>query len=182
MILCYISEHARTIRLPQNKTGQIVKIKKTKEKLEQILQRKPTIDEIIDELDMNIDINEINEALLVEMGAKSLSMTVSSDNSKNDGIPLEELLADFSNKSTEEQLEESDLKRIIVKMLNKMSQKERRVIELLYGLNGNQVRTLDEIGEMLDLTRERIRQIKKRAIKRMGESKENYIAAMSYIK
>jgi RNA polymerase sigma factor (sigma-70 family) len=126
---------------------------------------------------IHIDLDNI---FIVNKGLQSLNTEVSA-NSKSEGFTLEDLVADYASKKTDEYLEDEDLKEIVRKILNKMPEKHRIVIELYYGLKGEEPKTLDEIGDYLGLTRERIRQVKKDAIRYLG-SKKNYKIVQPYMK
>jgi len=173
-ILCYLSDCSRTIRIPLNKINQINKIKKIQESFEQEYSRKPTTDEIVDILDYEIDSEELERLFSIDGGLQSLNAEIVSNKSKKtdgSGTTLEGLLIDYTARNTDENLEDEDLKRIVKEILSKMPYKHRTVIELYYGLTGQEPKTLDEIGRHLDLTRERIRQVKNAAIRYLGNSK-----------
>ena len=171
-ILCYLNDNSRTVRIPLNRIGQLSKIKKIENKLEQTLQRKPTPDEIIDELDFQMSVEDIDKLFLADKDTQSLDSQISSNkNSKTESFTLEDFLVDNTEKSAEDKLEAEDLKKIVKQMINRMPLNHRTVIEMYYGLNGNEPKTLDEISYYLNLTRERIRQIKNTALIFMSNSR-----------
>jgi RNA polymerase primary sigma factor len=180
-IMCYLNENLKGIRLPLNKIGQLNKIKKVQDKFEQIHQRKPTTDETIEILDFDISPEDFENIFLIDKGFQSLNVEVSNNNSKFESFTLENLIPDYTFKKTDEKLEDEDLKLVINNILNNMPKNHRLVIELYYGLNGQEPKSLDEIGEILDLTKERIRQIRKDALKILSK-KRNYNLVQSYIK
>lgn len=181
-ILCFINDNSRTIRLPLNKTGQLIKIKKVQNQLEQKLQRKPSTEETLDALDFEISKDSYNNIFSINNGVQSINVEMSSRGSSfSEGFTLEEMLENDTFSSAEDQIESQDLKRIINLMLNEMSDKHRQVLEFYYGLNGKAVKNTDEISQCLDLTKERIRQINKMAL-RIISNKRNKKILEPYIK
>ena len=180
-ILCFINENLRAIRLPLNKIGQLGKIKKAQNKFEQANQRNPTTEELIDLLDFEITQEDLDKMFLIDKGCHSMNAEVSTNNPKAESSTFEDLMPDTEGKRPDEDLENNDLKQIIKKILGNMPENHKRVIELYYGLDGKEPMTLDEIGLRLDLTRERIRQIKKDAERRMG-SRRNFNIVQPYFK
>lgn len=175
-ILCYLNENAKIVRLPLNKIGQLNKIKRIYEKLEQTLGRKPTSDEIIELLDFETDAEEIEKLYSLDKGAQSLNTDISSNNDKfSEKLTLEELLIDASTKSIDEIMEADDLKMLIKGILKKMHPNQRAVIEMHYGLNGEDTKSLEEIALKLDLSKERIRQIKKKSLRILGNNSNKKI-------
>ena len=179
-ILCYLNENARSIRLPLNKVSQLSKIRKAQEKLEQELHRKPTSEEIIESLDFDIRFDDVANILLIEKGTQSLNADISS-NPKAEGFTLEDIVEDFAAQATDDTMNEKDLEGVVKRILNKISSRSRMIIEMYYGLNGENQKTLDEIGTELELTRERIRQIKKDTL-RVLSSRKNYKLLQDYMK
>ena len=168
-ILCYITDNQKSIRLPLNKVGQISKIKKAQEKLEQKLNRKPTTDEIIDLLDFEISAAEIDSLFLLDMGTQSINVEFSSvGNSKAEGFTIEDNLTDASAPTPHNELDKQDLNFIINKVLNNFSNNHKLVIKMYYGLEGSDQKTLEEISIILGLSRERIRQIKNQSLRMLG--------------
>jgi len=181
-ILCYLNENARTIRLPLNKIVQLKKIKKIQDAFEQEHQRKPSTEEIIESLEFEISTEDLDNMFLIDKGIQSLNVEITSNNSsKSDAFTLEDLLADYASKKTDEKLEEDDLKNLVGKILNKIPEKHKIVIELHYGLTGQEPKSLDEIANYLNLSKERIRQVKNSAIRCLG-SKRNFNIVQPYLK
>jgi len=179
-ILCYLNENARSIRLPLNKISQLAKIKKAQEKFEQKHHRKPTSEEVIESLDFDIKCDDMANMLLIEKGSQSLNADISS-NPKAEGFTLEDVIIDFASNATDASMDEQDLQKVVKRILNKTTPKSRLVMEMYYGLNGKHQKTLDEIGVELELTRERIRQIKKDTLKILSNRK-NYKLLINYMK
>lgn len=182
-ILCYLSDNARSIRLPLNKIGQLNKIKKAQDKFEQINQRRPSTDELIDMLDFEMSAEEIDKLFMLDKGVQSIDtqITKHNGNSKSEDFTLEDLLIDYTAKNADEDMETEDLKNIVKKILNKMHPNQKTVIEMYYGLSGGEPKTLDEIAEHMELSRERIRQIKNNAVKILGSAK-NHDMVRPYMK
>jgi RNA polymerase primary sigma factor len=162
-ILQALAEQARIVRLPLNKIGSINKINKTFIKLEQDFQREPTPEEIADILDLH--------PKMVEQSLNSTSYHVSMDAPLKDDDSTENNLYDvFTNDDTpspDGELIDSSLKIEIERLLSTLNEREAEILRYYYGLNGMQGHTLEEIGKELDLTRERVRQIKEKAIKKL---------------
>ncbi|MBI5538959.1 MAG: RNA polymerase sigma factor RpoD/SigA [Bacteroidia bacterium] len=166
-ILQALAEQARIVRLPLNKIGSINKINKSFSKLEQQYEREPTADEIATDLD--IGQKEVKEFL------KSSGRHVSMDaplNSEDDGDMYDVL------SSNDEELPDSDLISMSLRMeieriLTTLSPRESDIVRLYFGLSGKHAYSLEEIGEEFGLTRERVRQIKEKAIRRLKHTSKS---------
>jgi RNA polymerase primary sigma factor len=162
-ILQALAEQARIVRLPLNKIGSINKINKTFIKLEQDFQREPTPEEIAEILDLH--------PKMVEQSLNSTSYHISMDAPLKEDDSSENNLYDvFTNDDTpspDGDLIDSSLKIEIERLLSTLNEREAEILRYYYGLNGMQGHTLEEIGKELDLTRERVRQIKEKAIKKL---------------
>jgi RNA polymerase primary sigma factor len=160
-ILQALAEQSRIVRLPLNRVGALNKIGKAYSNLEQEFEREPNAGELARELDM--DINDIAEAL--KNSGRHVSMdapfTLGEDNRLLDVIQNDQQPSpDFS-------LMTESLKAEIESALASLSEREAEVLKLYYGLNKEHPLTLEEIGEKFNLTRERVRQIKEKAIRRL---------------
>lgn len=161
-ILQAVAEQSRMVRLPLNQVGLLSRVKKTASMLEQLYQRKPTIKEIADELDMP---EEKIEAIL-QINAKEVSMDapVSDD---DDLTFIDTVIPENNNDADREIVSETEAAEIR-RSLSVLSDKERQVIVYYFGLDANNHSyTLEEIGYMMDMTRERVRQIKDKALKKL---------------
>ena len=160
-ILQALAEQSRIVRLPLNKIGSINKINKAFSKLEQELERPPSIEELADELDMSIQ--DVKESL------KNAGRHVSMDAPLVEGEDsnLYDVLKSGDMPHPDNELMKESLREEIERALKTLSPREADVIRLYYGLNGNHPMTLEEIGSAFGLTRERVRQIKEKAIRRM---------------
>lgn len=156
-ILQGLSDNSRTIRLPLNQINTLNKIRNCQSELEQKLQRTPDSGELADALD--IDVDKINLGITSSQFTKSLNTPIGDD----DMILEDTIFGDFE---TDLELEKESVKFEINQLLNKLSDKEKLVIELSFGLKGEEM-TLSEIGQKLGVSSERIRQIKTGALKKL---------------
>ncbi len=160
-ILQALAEQSRIVRLPLNRVGALNKIGKAYSNLEQEFEREPSPAELAQELDM--DVGEISDAL--KISGRHVSMdapfTQGEENSLLDVIQNEQ------QPSPDFVLISESLKSEIERALATLSEREAEVIKLYFGLNKEHSLTLEEIGEKFNLTRERVRQIKEKAIRRL---------------
>jgi RNA polymerase primary sigma factor len=156
-----LAEQVRIVRLPLNRIGHINKIRKMTAKLEQEYEREPTILEITQALEL------APEDVAVAINNVSWHISLDAPLTLNeDGTMYDVLIYDDAFRPDKELLIDS-LSKEIERSLNSLSQREADIIRLYYGLSGKHTHTLEEIGEEFNLTRERIRQIKDKAIKRL---------------
>ncbi len=167
-ILQAIAEQGRVVRLPLNKIGSINKINKAFAKLEQEHHRPPTIEELTEVLEMTHE--EVKTSLENNNGRHvSLDAPAQGEESTGRGSLLEVMPS--SSKTTYELLDQDERTRLVERILTQVCrEQEKTTLFLYYGLGGNQPHTLEEIGQKFDLTRERARQIKERAIRRLKHS------------
>ncbi|MGB3774818.1 MAG: sigma-70 family RNA polymerase sigma factor [Leeuwenhoekiella sp.] len=160
-ILQALAEQSRIVRLPLNKIGSINKINKTYAYLEQANERPPSPEEIAKELDLSL--NEVKESL------KNSGRHVSMDASLIPGEDsnLYDVLRSNESPNPDRELLHESLRVEIERALETLTPREADVIRLYFGLGEQQPMTLEEIGETFDLTRERVRQIKEKAIRRL---------------
>jgi RNA polymerase primary sigma factor len=160
-ILQALAEQARIVRLPVNKIGSINRINKAFSKLEQEFEREPSSQEIADMLEMIPE--DVKEGLRTNGRTLSMDAPISSeeDNTMYDVIQSEDA------PSPDKNLINESLAYEIERALNTLSPREAKVLKLYFGLGMKHPFTLEEIGEELNLTRERVRQIKEKAIKRI---------------
>lgn len=161
-ILQALAEQSRIVRLPLNKIGAINKINKGLSKLEQDLEREPSYEEISEMVDLlPKEIYEImrNNNRHMSMDAPLLS--------GEDGGSMYDLLRNESSTSPDKSLLGESLQMEIYRALNTLTEREADVIKLFFGLGGMHAHSLEEIGEKFSLTRERVRQIKEKAVRRL---------------
>ncbi|MGB9745711.1 MAG: RNA polymerase sigma factor RpoD/SigA [Bacteroidales bacterium] len=160
-ILQALAEQARIVRLPLNKIGSINKINKTFAELEQKYEREPSLNEIAQALEIASE--EIKETL--RNAGKHVSMDAPLGNDEEG--TMYDVLTNIESPSPDKGLLTDSLRREIERVLTTLTQREADVIRMYYGLNGKHPYTLEEIAEAFQLTRERVRQIKEKAIKRL---------------
>jgi RNA polymerase primary sigma factor len=156
-----LADKARTIRMPVHVVEKLNKILRTERKLRAERGREPTSAEIADELDLTVD--EVDQIRRSAQTPVSLEKPVGDDEESEFGHFITDELAPQPEEVAEDVLR----KEALVKILGTLSERERRVLELRYGLNGEQPRTLDEVGRTFQVTRERIRQIENQSLKKL---------------
>ena len=168
-ILQALAEQSRIVRLPLNKIGSINKINKTYAFLEQSHERPPSAEEIANELDMTI--NDVKESM------KNSGRHVSMDAPLVEGedSDLYNVLRSGESPNPDKELIHESLRTEIERALETLTPREADVIKLYFGLGNHHPMTLEEIGETFDLTRERVRQIKEKAIRRLKHTSRSKI-------
>ena len=164
-----LAEQSRIVRLPLNKIGSINKINKTYAFLEQSHERPPSAEEIANELDMTI--NDVKESM------KNSGRHVSMDAPLVEGEDsnLYDVLRSGESPNPDKELIHESLRTEIERALETLTPREADVIKLYFGLGNHHPMTLEEIGETFDLTRERVRQIKEKAIRRLKHTSRSKI-------
>ncbi len=173
-ILQALAEQSRIVRLPLNKIGTINKINKAYTYLEQKHEREPKIAEIAEMLD--ITETEVKESFRNSGRHVSMDAPLLQDEDNN----MHEVLRNDENITPESELMLESLRLEIERAISTLTPREADVIRYYFGLNGKQPLTLEEIGEKFDLTRERVRQIKEKAIRRLKHTSRSKILK-SYI-
>ena len=168
-ILQALAEQSRIVRLPLNKIGSLNKINKEFARLEQENERTPNYEEVAEKL--NLPDQEVKDS--IRNSGKHASLDAPID---NDG---ENTMYDFMKSddiaTPESELMYESLKTEINRAVSTLSQKEQDIVKMFFGLDGYTHMTLDEIGEKFDLTRERVRQIKEKAIRRLKHTPRSKI-------
>ena len=160
-ILQALAEHSRIVRLPLNRVGTISKITKQAERLESEIERLPNEEEIGRNLEMTSD--EVIDAMRISRRHHSLNAPFR-DGDKNSLI---DVIKDDGQIHPDEPLMAESLKDEIRQSLDTLKERERQVIKMYFGIDRDYALTLNEIGEEFSLTRERVRQIKEKAIRRL---------------
>jgi RNA polymerase primary sigma factor len=160
-ILQALAEQSRIVRVPLNRAGALYRIGRRTSTLLQELGREPTVDEIAEDLDVSKA--EIERTLAISHSHLSLDapMTPGEDNRLLDYLP------DQYSPGPEEEAFEHALKATIEDSLSSLKEREAKILRLYFGLDDQDPMTLEEIGEILGVTRERIRQIKEKALGRL---------------
>ena len=161
-ILQALAEHSRIVRLPLNRVGTITKITREAETLEQQFERAPSQDEIAQGLNLKSD--EVSDAIRISRKHQSLNAPFR-DGEKNSLI---DVIQDDAQPTPYNNLMHESLRQEIRDALNTLKERERDVIKMYFGIDREYALTLNEIGEEFSLTRERIRQIKENAIRRLS--------------
>ncbi len=160
-ILQALAEQSRIVRLPLNKIGSINKVNKAYTKLEQELERPPTDQEIAAFIDLSLA--EVRQSF--EISGRHVSMDAPLVDGENGS--LYDVIGFKDSPSPDKKLMLDSLKEEIRRALATLTLKEADVISSYFGLNGGSAMTLDEIGEKFEITRERVRQIKEKAVNKL---------------
>jgi len=163
-ILQALAEQSRIIKLPLNRVGTIHKIGKMQSKLEQKYRRLPNIDEIAQELELNE--KDVQETLKIGNSHMSLDAPLQ----RGEDSKLMDVLRDEGQVSPDDGLFEISLQEEVNKTLDTLSEREKEIVRLYFGIGEDTAHTLEEIGNRFNLTRERARQIKEKAIRRLKHS------------
>jgi RNA polymerase primary sigma factor len=160
-IMHSISENSRIVRLPVNQLGSLTKINKAFTKLEQEFEREPSLEELAAITELTVD--KISDAFRISTRQVSVDAPLlnGEDNSLLDVIQNNEVV------QADTMMMNQALKKEIERSLNILDEKEKDVISLFFGLESDEAYTLEEIGEKYDLSRERVRQIKEKALKKL---------------
>lgn len=163
-ILQALAEQSRIVRLPLNQVGSLNKINKAYSKLEQEFEREPSAEELADALDLPID--KVTDTMKVS--GRHVSMDAPFANGEESS--LLDVLVNLDSPKADTGLMNESLSKEIDRALSTLTERERDVVKLFFGIGLNHGLTLEEIGDKFDLTRERVRQIKEKAIRRLRHS------------
>ncbi len=160
-ILQALAEQSRIVRVPLNRAGTLHRIGKRSSALQQELGREPTVEEIAEGMDISEE--EVAKTLSISRSHLSLDapLTPGEDNKLLDYLP------DTQNAGPDEETFERALTDSIEEVLSTLKDREARILRLYFGLEGQEPMTLEEIGSMMGITRERVRQIKEKALARL---------------
>ncbi|XOV67314.1 MAG: RNA polymerase sigma factor RpoD/SigA [Fluviicola sp.] len=162
-ILQALAEQARIVRLPLNKIGTINKINRAYSELEQRLERPPSAEELAEELEVSV--SDIRNSLKNNGRHVSMDAPLVADDESSSS--MYDILPNDALPSPEKNLVLESLRKDIERSLSTLTSREGDVVRLYFGLNGKHPMTLEEIGDRFELTRERVRQIKEKAIRRL---------------
>jgi RNA polymerase primary sigma factor len=163
-----LAEQARIVRLPLNQVGSLNKINKAFSRLEQEFERPPSAEELAEALEVPED--KIKESLNVSGRHVSMDAPLTTN---DDGGTLMDVMANPDSPRTDHMLMAESLQKEIERSLSTLTDKEREIIRLFFGIGMNHGLTLEEIGAKFNLTRERVRQIKEKAIRRLRHTSRN---------
>jgi len=173
-ILQALAEQSRVVRLPLNRVGALNKIGKAFSNLEQAYEREPSASEIAEELEMTPF--EVSDTL--KISGRHISMDAPFNQGEDNR--LLDVIQNEQQPSPDQQLMEDSLKIEVERALATLTDREAEVVKLYFGLNREHPLTLEEIGEQFSLTRERVRQIKEKAIRRLRHTSRSR-ALRSYL-
>ncbi|MGH7561577.1 MAG: sigma-70 family RNA polymerase sigma factor [Gemmatimonadales bacterium] len=162
-ILAAIARHGRTVRVPLNRTADLSRVGKTTEALRQQLGREPTAEEIAGALGLSVEIVQSLAAL--NTAEVRLDAPLAAE---GDRATMERFIAD-GQADTEETVMTQFLSEEVEAALRTLAPRDAKVLRLYFGLNGGREHTLEEIGALFGITRERVRQLRDRALKRLRE-------------
>ena len=179
-INAYLNESGRLMRIPLNKVGLLSKIRKSSGSLEQALGREPTSEEIAQSMigtKYELNDSEIDALLALDKFPISIDAPVGEDSD----YKLSDMLSDSDSSATESLIHSSDQKIKISSMLVHLTTRERDIVVKFFGLEGNPAESLEEIGTALELTRERVRQIKEKSIRKLKHKVHRGTGAKEYL-
>ncbi len=157
-----IADQSRTIRVPVHMVEKINKVSSVSLALSKELGREPNPEEIAQKMDISLE--KVIHVINISQKPKSIDSTIGQE----DNTELEEVIADKNSLSPEEVVTTSMLKEEIEKVLETLTDREKGVLELRFGLNDGKKRTLEEVGKAFNVTRERARQIENMALKKLS--------------
>lgn len=160
-IMQALAEQSRVVRIPLNRVGSLNKLNRTFAELEQKFQREPSSEELAEVLEVPIE----DVADTIKMGARQISVNAPFVQGEENG--LLDVLENDSEETPDFALISDSLRAEVQRSLATLTKKESDVISLYFGLNGVHPKSLEEIAEMFDITRERVRQIKEKGIRRL---------------
>lgn len=171
-ILQAIAEHSRIVRLPLNQVGSLNKLNKAFSKLEQEFEREPTEEELASILDLPEE--KVKDSISISGRHVSMDAPLVSGEEST----LYDVMVNKDSPRADKELIKESLQTEIERTLNTLSEREKEIIKLYFGIGMNHGLTIDEIGEKFDLTRERVRQIKEKALKRLRQSSRSKLLRM----
>ncbi|MDG1147533.1 MAG: RNA polymerase sigma factor RpoD/SigA [Crocinitomicaceae bacterium] len=170
-ILQALAEQARIVRLPLNKIGIISKINKAFSELEQRLERPPSAQELADHLEVSL--NDVRQSL--QNNGRHVSMDAPLVHGDESSSSMYDVLPNDSLPGPEKGLLLESLRKEIYRSLSTLTVREGEIVKMYFGLDQKSPLTLEEIGATFDLTRERVRQIKEKAIRRLKQTSRSQI-------
>ena len=165
-IMQALAEQSRIVRLPLNRIGSLTKISKTFSDLEQKFQREPSAQEVAEVIGVTTE--EVTHSLKIA----GRHVSVDAPFSQGEDGSLLDVLSDVNESNPESEMMAESLILEVQRSLTALTTREAEVISLYFGLNGTQAMTLEEIAHKFDLTRERVRQIKEKATRRLRHTVE----------
>ena len=170
-ILQALADQARIVRLPLNKIGNINKINRKFAELEQIFEREPSADEISSDLDISQSEVEKN----MKNSIRHLSLDAPLPGMEDEDRSLYDVMGSEESPDPSEGLIRESLRSEIQRSLSILSPREKDILNCYFGLSGKHAMTLEEIGEQFDLTRERVRQLKEKGLRRLKQTSRSSV-------
>ena len=170
-ILQALAEQARIVRLPSNKIGAIQKIKKTLSRLEQEFEREPSVDEVAEILELTQ--KDVTETM--KNAGRHVSMDAPVSSNEDSSSTMYDLMQSEDSPNPESGLVKQSLKDEVGRVISTLTVREAEVVSCFFGLNGCIPMSLEEIAQRYELTRERVRQIKEKAIRRLKHGSKKRI-------
>ncbi len=166
-ILQALAEQSRIVRLPLNRVGELYKMGRAARELGHSLGRNPSTNEIADELDVSR--GDVEGMMSIHSTHLSLDSPVYEGSDKT----FQEMISDDEDVPPDEAVVQTAMKRSVAGMLEILDQRERTIIPLLFGINTDRRHTLAEIGRTMGISRERVRQLKNRAISKLNDKSDS---------
>jgi RNA polymerase primary sigma factor len=168
-IMSAIADQSRVVRLPLNRVGNLSRLSKVYRELEQELERKPTTEELAKVLEISVE----EVAYVLQIASRQISVDAPLSSSDENKATLMDVLYNEEQVMPDTDLMHESLKNEVNNFLLTLDEREAEVIRLSFGIGTHQRATLEEIGEQFNLTRERIRQIKEKALRKLRASKRS---------
>ncbi|MFO8184327.1 MAG: RNA polymerase sigma factor RpoD/SigA [Candidatus Aegiribacteria sp.] len=166
-ILQALAEQSRIVRLPLNRVGELYKMGRAARELGHSLGRNPSTNEIADELDVSR--GDVEGMMSIHSTHLSLDSPVYEGSDKT----FQEMISDDEDVPPDEAVVQTAMKRSVAGMLDILDQRERTIIQLFFGINTDRRHTLAEIGRTMGISRERVRQLKNRAISKLNDKSDS---------
>jgi RNA polymerase primary sigma factor len=161
-ILQALAEQSRIVRLPLNRIGELTRVNKLLTKMEQKLGRPPDVEEIAKEMEINTSAMD----MLLRLAQRPVSLETPCDDSEPDRC-FGDLIPDEALPLSDDVLSDEELRDEVKEAMHALTEGEARVLRMYYGLDGHEPMTLEEIGAYVGRTRERVRQIKEKALQKL---------------
>jgi RNA polymerase primary sigma factor len=177
-IMEYVSNYGKTIRIPSNRINELSKLNKYISAVEQKTSHRADIEEVISQFSKEMPADDF--CFLDSLNSFTIdSMDRQVTNEEGNGTSISDLMCDEDANKTDYLLDDSDVKTEINSALATLKPRNKKIMEMLFGINGYQPMTLQEVGDEIGLTREMIRQIKDKSLKQMAKIKRIQIVAQS---
>jgi RNA polymerase primary sigma factor len=178
LIMEYVSNYGKTVRIPSNRINELAKLNKYISAVEQKTCYRADIEEIITQFSKEMSADDF--CFLDSLNSFTIdSIDRQVTNDEGNGVSLSDLISDEDGCKTDYLLNDSDVKTEINSALSSLKPRNKKIMEMLFGINGYQPMTLQEVGDEIGLTREMIRQIKDKSLKQMSKIKRIQIVAQS---